>query len=137
MTIGQIANASGTGIQTLRYYEREKLLPPAARKPSGYRVYYPEAVARLRFIRRAKDLGFSLQEIRELLKLQDEKPGNRARVKIIADRKVTELDEKIRDLTRMREVLARLARSCSGKGPVHGCPIVEALLDNDSSRTVL
>jgi len=131
MTIGQIATASGIGIQTLRYYEREKLLPPAARRPSGYRVYQPEAVARLRFIRRAKDLGFSLPEIRELLKLQDEKPGKRARLKSLADRKVAELDEKIRDLSRMREMLAHLSRSCSGKGPVQGCPIVEALQDND------
>lgn len=131
MTIGQVANASGTGIQTLRYYEREKLLPAATRKPSGYRLYQPEAVARLRFIRRAKDLGFSLEEIRQLLKLQDEKPGNRARVKSIADDKVTELDRKIRDLKRMRHVLAHVSESCSGKGPVHDCPIIEALQGND------
>lgn len=131
MTIGQVANASGVGIQTLRYYERENLLPTAARKPSGYRLYQPDAVARLRFIRRAKDLGFSLEEIRQLLKLQDERPGNRTRVKAIADQKVHELDNKIRDLKRMRTVLTRLSKTCSGKGPVHDCPIIEALQGHD------
>jgi MerR family transcriptional regulator, copper efflux regulator len=131
MTIGQVANASGVGIQTLRYYEREKLLSTAARKPSGYRLYRSEVVARLRFIRRAKDLGFSLDEIRELLRLQDEKSRSRAKVKAIADRKIAQLDDKIRDLSRMREVLAHLSKSCSGKGAVHGCPIVEALQAND------
>lgn len=131
MTIGQVANASGVGIQTLRYYEREKLLPAAARKPSGYRLYQPDAFARLRFIRRAKDLGFSLEEIRQLLKLQDEKPGNRTRVKAIADQKVRELDKKIRDLERMRTVLAHLSETCSRKGPLPGCPIIEALQGND------
>jgi MerR family transcriptional regulator, copper efflux regulator len=131
MTIGQVANASGIGIQTLRYYEREKLLPPAARKPSGYRLYQSDAVARLRFIRRAKGLGFSLEEIRQLLKLQDERPGNRNKVKAIADQKVMELDNKIRDLKRMRTVLARLSKTCSGKGPVHDCPIIEALQGHD------
>ncbi len=131
MTIGQVANSSGIGIQTLRYYEREKLLPAAARKPSGYRLYQPGAVARLRFIRRAKDLGFSLEEIRQLLKLQDEKPGNRTKVKALADQKVMELDKKIRDLERMRTVLARLSETCSGKAPIHDCPIIEALQGND------
>ena len=131
MTIGQVANASGVGIQTLRYYEREKLLSTAARKPSGYRLYRSEVVARLRFIRRAKDLGFSLDEIRELLRLQDEKSGNRAKVKATADRKIAQLNDKIRDLSRMRGVLAHLSKSCSGKGVVHGCPIVEALQAND------
>jgi MerR family copper efflux transcriptional regulator len=131
MTIGQVANASGMGIQTLRYYEREKLLPAAMRKPSGYRLYQPEAIARLRFIRRAKHLGFSLEEIRQLLKLQDEKPGNRARVKAIADDKVAALDKKIRDLKRMRTVLAHLSETCSGKGPLHDCPIIDALQGND------
>jgi MerR family transcriptional regulator, copper efflux regulator len=131
MTIGQVASASGIGIQTLRYYEREKLLPAAARKPSGYRLYQPDAVARLRFIRRAKDLGFSLEEIRQLLKLQDERPGNRTKVKAIADQKVAELDDKIRDLERMRTVLAHLSDTCSGKGLIHDCPIIEALQGND------
>ena len=131
MTIGQVARASGTSIQTLRYYERERLLQAQARKPSGYRVYRPEAVARLRFIRRAKALGFSLAEIRELLRLQDEKPGNRAKVKAVADNKIAELDQKIRDLRRMRTVLAHLSEECSGSGPVHGCPIVEALQADD------
>lgn len=131
MTIGQVANASSVGVQTLRYYEREKLLPTAARKPSGYRLYQPDVVARLRFIRRAKALGFSLEEIRQLLKLQDERPGNRTRVKAIADQKVRELDKKIRDLKRMRTVLAHLSKTCSGKGPLHGCPIIEALQGND------
>jgi MerR family copper efflux transcriptional regulator len=121
MAIGQVARASGTSIQMLRYYERERLLQTHARKPSGYRVYRPEAVARLRFIRRARALGYSLEEIRELLRLQDEKPGNRAKVKAAADNKIAELYQKIRDLRRMRTVLAHLSEESSGSGPVHGC----------------
>lgn len=127
MTIGQVARASGTGVETLRYYERERLLPAPTRRPSGYRVYHPKTVARLRFIRRAKDLGFSLQEIRQLLNLQDEAPGDRAEVKTIADRKIAELEMRIRDLQQMRTTLARFSKACSGMGPVRGCPIIEAL----------
>ncbi|MDX1609855.1 MAG: MerR family DNA-binding protein [Halofilum sp. (in: g-proteobacteria)] len=130
LTIGRLARAAEVGVETIRFYEREGLLPEPARTASGYRQYPPEAVARLEFVRRAKQLGFSLAEIRELLAL-DRPDGDRARVKAIADHKLAEIDQRIEQLRRMRAALAELDRQCSGHGPVEGCPIIEALSGRD------
>lgn len=130
MTIGRLARSAEVGVETIRFYEREGLLHEPARTASGYRQYPPEAVARLEFIRRAKQLGFSLAEIRELLALA--RPGgDRARVKAIAGHKLAEIDRRIERLRRMRTALAELDRQCSGHGPVEGCPIVETLSGRD------
>ncbi len=126
MTIGQLARASGVGVETIRYYEREGILEPPRRARNGYRHYAPAAVARLGFVRRAKALGFSLAEIRELLGLA-EPSGERARVKALAQHKLAEIDRRIEELRRMRAALADLDHQCSGHGPVEGCPIIEAL----------
>lgn len=126
LTIGQLAKAGGLGVETVRYYEREGILEPPRRAANGYRHYPPEAVARLAFVRRAKALGFSLAEIRELLGLA-EPCGDRARVKDLAQHKLAEIDRRIEELRRMRGALAELERQCSGHGPVEGCPIIEAL----------
>ena len=131
MTIGKLARASGVGVETLRFYEREGLLPEPARTPSGYRQYPPESVARMTFVRRAKRLGFSLAEIRELLTLA-EAHGDRSQVKSIAAHKLAEIDKRIDELQRMRGVLAELTRKCSGHGPVEGCPIIEALTEDST-----
>lgn len=127
LSIGEVARLSNIGVQAIRYYEREGLIPAPARRASGYRMYETEIVQRLEFISRAKSLGFSLQEIRELLSLQDEIPGNRSRVRALATHKLEELRTKIRDLKLMETVLAALVEDCSGRGPVRGCPIIESL----------
>ncbi|MGI9301407.1 MAG: MerR family transcriptional regulator [Gammaproteobacteria bacterium] len=128
LTIGRLAKAANVGVETIRFYEREGLLPPAPRSASGYRVFSDADVRRLRFIRRGKDLGFTLQEINELLALQ-EGGGRRDAVKALTERKVHDIEAKIRDLEQIKDVLAGLSRRCSGRGPVKGCPIIEALSD--------
>ena len=128
ITIGGLARATGVGVETIRFYEREGLLSEPPRNESGYRQYRPDAVERLGFIRRAKVLGFSLGEIRELLGLA-EPTGERARVKALTEHKLAEIERRIDELRRMRRALSELDRQCSGHGPVNGCPIIEALSD--------
>jgi MerR family copper efflux transcriptional regulator len=133
LTIGRLARAAEVGIDTVRFYERAGLLPPAPRTASGYRLYGPADVERLRFIRRAKELGFSLEEIAELLRLSEGK-GSRAGVKALAEKRLHDLDRKIRELTVFRTTLARYAKECSGSGPVEGCPIIGAVLTAADSK---
>ena len=127
LTRGQLARASAVGPETIRFYEREGLLPPSDRSGNGYRQYTAEAVHRLRFIRRAKHLGFDLGEIRELLSLHDDPNASRADVKALTRSKLEEIDRRIDDLSRMRNVLSRLETECSGRGRISGCPIIQAL----------
>jgi MerR family mercuric resistance operon transcriptional regulator len=131
LSIGRLAKSSGVGVETIRFYEREGLLEAPARTASGYRQYKPDAIARLGFIRRAKQLGFSLGEIRELLSLASA-DGDRAQVKALTEHKLAEIEQRIEELRRMRAALAELNHQCSGQGPVEGCPIIEALDDEDS-----
>jgi MerR family mercuric resistance operon transcriptional regulator len=132
LTRGQLARICGVGPETIRFYERRGLIPEAPRSSAGYRRFGEDSVKRLRFIRRAKSLGFSLPEISELLALQDEPGGDRARVKQITESKLREIETKISDLESMRAALSELAEQCSGHGPVSGCPIIETLADGDS-----
>ncbi|HVJ81936.1 MAG TPA: heavy metal-responsive transcriptional regulator [Planctomycetia bacterium] len=127
LTIGRVAKAAGIGVETVRFYEREGLLEPPARKESGYRLYQADAVARLRFIRRAKELGFTLKEIRELFALRLDRSATRRDVRQRAAAKVTEIEGKIRDLERMKKTLSDLSATCHGDGPADGCPILKAL----------
>lgn len=126
MTIGQLARRAGSDVETIRYYERRGLLPPPPRSGNGYRRYPPDAARRLRFIRRAKTLGFTLAEIGELLSLR-EAGNNRAAVKELARARLADLDARLADLQRMRDALADLDQRCTGHGTVSGCPIIEAL----------
>lgn len=132
MTIGQLARRAGSDVETIRYYERRGLLPPPPRAGNGYRRYPPDAARRLRFIRRAKTLGFTLTEIGELLSLR-EAGDDRAAVKQLARARLADLESRLADLQRMRDALADLDRRCSGEGPVNGCPIIEALNEDDAS----
>ncbi len=134
MTIGKLAKQASVGIDTVRFYEREGLLPQAQRTDSGYRLYSPDDVDRLRFIRRAKHLGFSLDEIAELLELNVPK-GSRASVKRVAKQRLDALDQKIREMTAIREALAVLVQQCSGKGSLKGCPIIEGVLAQGTSES--
>jgi MerR family copper efflux transcriptional regulator len=127
LTIGKVARSTGLAIDTVRYYEREGLLEKPARSTSGYRHYRPDVIARLRFIRQAKDLGFSLSEIKELLTLRVTPGKSCADVRAHAEHKITDVDRRIASLKRVRGALVRLASACSGKGPVSQCPILEAL----------
>jgi len=128
-SIGQLARAASTGVETIRFYERRGLMPEPPRTTSGYRRYPLDAADRLRFIHRAKRLGFTLNEIAALLELEE--GGDRAEVKAIAQAKLEEIEARIADLQRMRVTLDDLTRRCSGHGPVVGCPIIEALADED------
>jgi len=134
LTIGQVARRAGLGVQTIRYYEREGLLPPPARRPSGYREYPEGTVRRLLFIRRAKELGFSLREIRELLALRVDPGCTCGEVKARALAKVTDVERKITALRRIRSALLDLAEACPGGETTGDCPILEAL-DGTTRRT--
>jgi Hg(II)-responsive transcriptional regulator len=130
LTIGQLAREAGVGVETVRFYERQGLLEEPARRASGYRQYGEEVVSRLNFIRRAKELGFTLREIAELLTLRDDPDTTRADVRRRAEAKVTDIDTRIRYLQRMRDALSRLTATCHGDGPAATCPILEALNGN-------
>jgi len=127
MTIGKVARKAGLAIDTVRYYEREGLLEKPARAASGYRHYSSDAVARLRFIRQAKELGFSLNEIKELLSLRVTPGKSCGDVRTHAEHKIADVDRRIANLKRVRGALVKLTSACSGKGPVSQCPILEAL----------
>lgn len=130
MTIGKIAAQAGVAIDTVRYYERAGLLPEPPRRESGYREYPADTVKRLRFIRRAKALGFSLPEIGELLDLSSSSADVR-KIKNAAQSKLKLLDEKIAELTRVRDGLQKLVKHCPGHGKADACPILDALNENN------
>ncbi len=123
--IGALAQRAGVRIDTVRYYERSGLLAPKTRLQSGYRRYGSAELARLRFIRRAQTLGFSLKEIRELLTLS--KGRDVARVKRAAQAKLADVEQRIAALQRMRDGLATLVAACPGHGEPTDCPILRAL----------
>jgi MerR family mercuric resistance operon transcriptional regulator len=127
LTIGRVARDAGLAIDTVRYYEREGLLERPARTSSGYRQYPADAVARLRFIRQAKELGFTLSEIRELLALKVAPGKSCADVRARAEAKIADIEQRVAQLTRMKRALARLAAACSGRGPTSECPILDAM----------
>lgn len=134
LTIGRVARSAGLAIDTVRYYEREGLLQKPARTPSGYRQYAPDAVKRLQFIRQAKELGFTLSEIRELLTLKVTPGKSCADVRAHAKAKIADVEQRISQLGRMKRALAKLANACSGRGPTSECPILEALEGRDPGR---
>jgi len=127
LTIGKVAQKAGVGVETVRFYERQGLLEEPDRKESGYRQYQEDVVARLRFIKRAKELGFSLKEIKELLALRVDPATTCREVKERAQAKIADIDGKIRSLLRMKEALVELTRVCRGRGPTSECPILDAL----------
>jgi MerR family copper efflux transcriptional regulator len=127
MTIGRLAKAAGVNIDTIRYYERHGLLPRAARRESGYREYARADVARLTFIRRAKELGFSLGDIAELLSLSTDNNNGVRGVKRKAEERLADIERKIAELKRVQRGLKTLIDACPGHGELEACPIVAAL----------
>lgn len=122
-----LAEQGGVNLQTIRYYEREGLLPAPPRLRSGYRVFPESAVRRVQFIKRAQELGFSLSEVRELLSIQIDPAKECSDVQRLAKAKVAGIAEKIQTLQSMKQVLTRLAEACPGCGPSSECPILESI----------
>ena len=131
LTIGKLAKQAGIGIETIRFYERQGLIPPPARTDSNYRIYSEEEVGRLKFIKRAKLLGFTLNEIKDLLTLQHNPHATKADIKQRTDEKIINIREKISDLKLMLGALEHLSGACDGHGPLDECPILEALTGDD------
>lgn len=124
LSIGQVAREAGIGVETVRFYERRGLIEEPARRASGYRQYGTDVVERLRFIRETKSLGFTLNEIKELLSLRLDPEAPSAIVKERVDAKITDVQNKIRSLQRMERELAKLTAKCDGQGPTCECPIL-------------
>ena len=131
LTIGKVAKSAGLGIETVRFYEREGLIEPLTRTDSNYRLYSEEGIIRLRFIKRAKALGFSLKEIRELLLLRVDPGASKADVKEQVEAKIDDIKKKIKDLKQIQKTLETLDSCCDGRGSTVDCPILEALDGDD------
>ena len=133
VTIGTVARRAAVSIDTIRYYERAGLLPAPRRRASGYRDYDPGVVERLRFIRRAKDLGFTLEEIRELLALSTDRERGVKSVKRRAEARLDQVRQRIRELQRVQRGLQKLIDACPGHGALEHCPILRALGGEDKA----
>lgn len=127
MTIGALAQAAGVKVPTVRYYERRGIIPRPPRTSSGYRRYDQGILDRIRFIRRAQELGFTLDEIGDLLALRVDDRRACRMVEAAARAKLDDVEAKIRDLQRIRNALTRLVRSCQDNRPTSECPILAAL----------
>lgn len=125
LTISRLARLGGVNLETVRYYEREGLIPKPPRTRAGYRVFPKDAARRLRFIKRAQELGFSLTEIRELLSLRPSTGRPKAHAR--AQAKIVDIDQKIATLQAMKKVLGSLLDRCEHCGPTGTCPILESL----------
>ncbi len=127
LTIGKVAEACDVKIDTLRYYERVRLVEPERRTSSGYRVYHPESIRRVKFIKKAQGLGFSLDEIRSLLELRASDTSTASDILHATENKIVESKQKIEELETIRKVLENLAAQCPGDAPVGECPILDHL----------
>ncbi|HUZ73769.1 MAG TPA: MerR family transcriptional regulator [Stellaceae bacterium] len=128
LTRGELADRIGCNIETIRYYEQAGLLPPPPRSQGGHRLYGQELIKRLNFVRRSRDLGFTLEEIRGLLRLVDGRKYTCAQIEALARDHVQEIGRKISDLRKLKNVLDSMASQCS-RGKVPACPIIDALFD--------
>lgn len=130
-TIGQLSRLSGAGVETIRYYEREGLISNPPRRASGYRQYPEDTLSRLRFIRHAKALGFSLKDIKELLELRVAPGTTCADIRKRADAKIADVRIKLEMLRQIEQALVELTATCRGRGPTSDCPILDALDERD------
>ena len=127
LKIGTLANAAGVNIQTVRFYERESLLPIPKRSPAGYRLYESVDIDRIRFVKQAQNLGFSLDEIRELLNLRVDTNSNCTQVRIHAEVKIDQMKKKINELSRIVQTLESLVEDCHAQKTTSICPILQSL----------
>jgi Hg(II)-responsive transcriptional regulator len=130
LTIGKLAKQAHVNRETVRYYERRRLLPRASRSATGYRVFADDALRRLRFIRHAKVLGFSLNEIRELLTLRVNSIDTCDRVRERTELKIANIERTIQALQQMNDALSELVAACSRRGKTNDCPILDSLEAN-------
>lgn len=137
LTIGKIARLAEIGVETVRFYEREGLIEEPPRRESGYRQYPEETVHRLRFIKRAKELGFTLREIKELLGLRIDLSSAATcnAVRKLAEEKITDVRGRIRTLQRMEAVLVKLVGSCRNRAVTSDCPILEVLQQEEANES--
>jgi len=133
LKIGELARAADVGVETIRYYERRGLLAQPPRRTSGYRQYPPQSVRRVRFIRRAQTLGFTLKEIQELLALRVDDDRTCADVRALARAKLEDIERRVAELQQMGRALERVARRCRGRGPTSECPILEVLDEEEAA----
>ena len=124
-TIGQVADRSGVGVETIRFYERKGLIAQPRRPAGGFRRYDETLIERIRFIQQAQELGFTLKEINQLLTLHVDPRTSCADVKATAEEKIRSIDEKLRTLRRMRSALLKITSTCAGAGPTSACPILD------------
>ena len=135
LTIRKLAQRAGVNVETVRYYERRGLLVKPLRSPSGYRLFHTTVIRRVQFIKRVQALGFSLQEIDELLNLKTEQRADCGEVWDRLETKISAIEEKIRLLEAMKMKLIQLSDTCPGDGPVSECPILESLeTENERSQ---
>jgi len=127
LTRGQLAKTSGVNPETIRYYEKLGLLPKPLRTESGYRLFSEEDIKRIKFIKRAKELGFTLKEIKELLQLRFETEGECSEVREIAEIKLKDVQKKIEDLEKIKSILEELINQCPSKGSILKCPIISSI----------
>lgn len=132
MTIGRLARDAGVSIDTVRFYERRGLIAEPTRTLSNYRIYSADDVVLLRFIKKSKELGFSLSEIKDLLALRHDPSASKADVKQRTEGKIKNVRRKIEDLTHILAALEHLSASCDGQGPISDCPILDALQEQVS-----
>ena len=137
MTRSEVAKRAGVSRETVRYYEKRGLIPPPSRTAAGYRQYTDEYVKRIRFVKRAQELGFTLKEIKDLLSLRADPEISSTEVQEQAEAKVIEVEAKIRDLHRIKQALSRLVASCREKQPREDCPILEAMREDEAFRKVM
>ena len=129
LTIGRLAKAAGVNVETIRYYQRRSLVDEPSKPLGGHRRYAAEAIKRVRFIKRAQQLGFTLEEVKGLLRLEDGQSCRETR--LVAEQKLAVIEARIEDLRRMRRLLNALAAQCrQGKRP-RTCPIISSLSGND------
>lgn len=132
LTISQLARQAGIHRESLRFYESQNLIPEPPRSQAGYRMYPPSVVYRVRYIKRAQELGFSLKEIKELLALAEDQTADCAEVRDLARTKVAEISQKIQMLEAMRQALRMLTETCPGSGPVATCSILESICKEEA-----
>jgi len=130
ISIGQLARRAGVAVDTVRYYERNQLLSPAGRLASGYRRYGEAELKRLRFIRRAKALGFKLADVRELLSLSEQRSV--PKIKRAAEARLADIERRVAELQQIRDGLKALVAACPGHGRAEACPILNALQEEEA-----
>jgi DNA-binding transcriptional MerR regulator len=136
LSIGELAKATGIKVVTIRYYEQVSLMPVPSRTEGNYRAYRPEHMRRLKFIRRCRDLGFTLEQVRDLLRLSSQDAQECSKVDRITAKHLKEIEQKIADLRRLADELRRINGHCSGNGLIADCRILEALSLDAPKRTL-